>query len=76
MFFVVNRGHSLTSTVGRFYGIQIDIGSLAGVSINPDKMTVLLQGGTYNWEVIDALWKEGYVTSGCYFHTARNAIDG
>lgn len=62
-FFVVNRGHSLTSTVGWFSGIQIDVRSLTDISINKDAMTVKLQAGARNYETIDVLWKEGYATS-------------
>ncbi|VBB79782.1 Putative dehydrogenase [Podospora comata] len=62
-FFVVNRGHSLTSTVGWFSGIQIDVRSLTDISINKDAMTVKLQAGARNYETIDVLWKEGYATT-------------
>ncbi|KAI1407923.1 hypothetical protein F5Y13DRAFT_183040 [Hypoxylon sp. FL1857] len=62
-FFVVNRGHALTSTVSQFNGIQIDVRNLRGISISPGKESVRLQAGAFNYEVIEALWKEGYVTT-------------
>ena len=59
---MVNRGNALTSTVGDFSGIQIDVRSLTDMAISPDKKTVWLQAGTYSYEVIDALWEQGYIT--------------
>ncbi|KAJ5689703.1 FAD-binding domain-containing protein [Penicillium macrosclerotiorum] len=64
-FFVVNRGHALTSTVGEFTGIQIDVRSLKDIAVHPNGKTARLQAGTYNFEVIETLWKNGYIaTSG------------
>lgn len=60
-FFVVNRGHALTSTVGEFTGIQIDVRSLRNIVVQPDRQAARLQAGTYNAEVIDTLWNHGYV---------------
>ncbi|KAB8235183.1 FAD-binding oxidoreductase [Aspergillus alliaceus] len=64
-FLVVNRGHALTSTIGEFTGIQIDVRSLKDIVIQPDGKAARLQAGTYNHELIKTLWEHGYVaTSG------------
>ncbi|OQE43750.1 hypothetical protein PENCOP_c003G01409 [Penicillium coprophilum] len=62
-FMVVNRGHALTKTVGTFKGVQIDMASLRGLTIQPNKKSALFQGGTYGGQVIDTLWDQGYVTT-------------
>ncbi|PGH14341.1 hypothetical protein AJ80_05931 [Polytolypa hystricis UAMH7299] len=62
-FMVVNRGHALTSTIGSFKGVQIDMGSLNGITIQPDGKSAWLQGGTYGGPVIETLWDEGYVAT-------------
>ena len=62
-FFLVNRGHALTYSVGEFSGIQIDVRNLRDVTIQPDKKTVRLQAGAYNHEVVSTLWKKGLVAS-------------
>ena len=62
-FFLVNRGHALTYSVGEFSGIQIDVRNLRDVTIQPDKKTVRLQAGAYNHEVVSTLWEKGYVAS-------------
>ena len=62
-FFLVSRGHALTSSVGEFSGIQIDVKNLRDVTIEPDKETVRLQAGAYNHEVVNTLWEKGYVAS-------------
>jgi hypothetical protein len=59
----VNRGHALTKTVGTFKGIQIDLASLRGMTIQSDKKSAVFQGGAYGGQVIEALWDQGYVTS-------------
>lgn len=59
----MNRGHSLTSTVEKFSGIQIDVRKLNGITILKEKAAVRLQAGAFNWEVIKTLWDGGYVTS-------------
>ena len=61
-FLLVNRGHALTSTAKDFSGIQIDVKSLTGMAIAQDNQTVRLQAGTYSYEVIGTLWKQGYIT--------------
>ncbi|KAJ5609930.1 FAD-binding domain-containing protein [Penicillium herquei] len=62
-FLLVNRGHSLTFTVGAFTGIQIDVRSLRDIAIQPNGETARLQAGAYNYEVIETLWEDGYITT-------------
>ncbi|KAK3394077.1 hypothetical protein B0H63DRAFT_532083 [Podospora didyma] len=62
-FLVVNQAHAITSTVGKFNGIQIDVKSLKDVSISADNRTVKLQAGTYSYEVTAKLWEHGYITT-------------
>ncbi|KAL7755588.1 hypothetical protein ACKLNR_014686 [Fusarium oxysporum f. sp. zingiberi] len=62
-FFVVNSAHALTTTVQPFTGIQINLGGLNGIKVQPDKRTVLLEAGALNHEVIGALWDQGFVTT-------------
>ncbi|KAI0197904.1 hypothetical protein F4808DRAFT_473476 [Astrocystis sublimbata] len=62
-FMAVNTGHGFTLTLGKFKGLQIDLKQLRGATIADDKKTALLQGGTFNGEVVPALWDAGYVTS-------------
>ncbi|KAK3936557.1 hypothetical protein QBC46DRAFT_366841 [Diplogelasinospora grovesii] len=61
-FYAVSRGHALTSSVGRFKGIEIDLRNLKAVHINPGNATAHFQGGAYSYEVINTLWEQGYVT--------------
>lgn len=62
---VVNRGHAITSSVGTFKGLQIDMASLTKIDIQRDKKTAWFQGGTYDGQVMDVLWEKGYVASEC-----------
>jgi hypothetical protein len=59
----VNRAHALTTTVGRFKGVQIDMRLLTSLTIKPDNKSAWFQGGTYGGPVIQTLWDQGYVTS-------------
>lgn len=43
----VNRAHALTTTVGTFSGIQIDMGLLRALTIRPDGQSAWFQGGSY-----------------------------
>ncbi|RAH47729.1 FAD-binding oxidoreductase [Aspergillus brunneoviolaceus CBS 621.78] len=62
-FFTVNRAHSMTTTPGQFYGLEIDMQLLTGIDINPDGESARFQGGTFAQEVIDVLWEQGYVAT-------------
>jgi hypothetical protein len=37
--------------------------ALQSISIQPDGKTAWFEGGTYDGEVIDYLWNQGYVAS-------------
>ncbi|KIL87839.1 hypothetical protein FAVG1_08720 [Fusarium avenaceum] len=60
-FLAVNRGHSLTSTVGKFNGIEIDLRGLTDISVNKGGKTARYQAGVYGHEVLNTLWDQGYV---------------
>ncbi|KAK1143241.1 hypothetical protein N8T08_006941 [Aspergillus melleus] len=62
-FMVVNRGHAITSSVGTFKGLQIDMASLTNIDIQPDMKTAWFQGGTYDGQVMEVLWEKGYVAT-------------
>ncbi|PLB52313.1 FAD-binding domain-containing protein [Aspergillus steynii IBT 23096] len=62
-FMVVNRGHAITSTIGTFEGLQIDLSSLTNIDIAGDKKTAWFQGGTYDGQVMEVLWEKGYVAT-------------
>lgn len=53
----------MTSTLGSFNGVQIDLSALTGIDIQPDGQTAWFQGGTYDGQVMDYLWDQGYVAS-------------
>lgn len=53
----------MTSTLGSFDGIEINLSSLGNIEIQPDGETAWFQGGTYDGQVIDYLWDRGYVAS-------------
>lgn len=46
-----------------FTGVQIDMASLRNISINADGKTAWFQGGTYDQQVMEYLWEEGFVAS-------------
>ncbi|KAF7863838.1 hypothetical protein EAF04_006803 [Stromatinia cepivora] len=62
-FLTVNRAHGLTATLGKFSGLQLDMGLLRDINIQQGGKTAILQGGTYDGQVIDYLWDKGYVTT-------------
>ncbi|KAJ8133194.1 hypothetical protein O1611_g427 [Lasiodiplodia mahajangana] len=59
----MNRRHALTTSVGKFSGIQIDMSLLRDIDIQPDKKTAWFQGGAYDGQVIDYLWDRGLVAT-------------
>ncbi|TGJ78772.1 hypothetical protein E0Z10_g9992 [Xylaria hypoxylon] len=61
-FYAVSRGHALTTSVGKFNGIEIDLRSLNRVHVNSNKSTAWFQGGVYSYEVLNSLWDEGCVS--------------
>lgn len=61
-FYAVSRGHALTTSVGLFKGIEIDLSNLKSIHINSSNVTAHFQGGVYGDEVINALWEQGFVT--------------
>ncbi|KAI4864936.1 FAD-binding domain-containing protein [Hypoxylon rubiginosum] len=60
-FLAVNRGHGLTTSLGRFRGVQIDMKQLTAITIDPDGKSALFQGGAYVREIMATLWDQGYV---------------
>ncbi|TVY40369.1 FAD-linked oxidoreductase [Lachnellula occidentalis] len=62
-FLTVNRAHGLTATLGKFSGMQIDMGLLRDITIQKGGKTGIFQGGTYDGQVIDYLYDHGYVTT-------------
>ncbi|KAI2639150.1 FAD-binding domain-containing protein [Hypomontagnella submonticulosa] len=62
-FLVKNRGHAITDSIGAFQGLQIDMGALLNIDIQPGSKTAWFQGGTYDGQVIDYLWERGYVAT-------------
>ncbi|KAI1490987.1 hypothetical protein F5X96DRAFT_509465 [Biscogniauxia mediterranea] len=62
-FYAANRGHALTTSVGAFDGIQIDLRSLSSIQINPDTQTARFQAGVYGHEVLQTMSDAGYVTA-------------
>lgn len=61
-FYAVNRGHALTTTVGTFNGIEIDLRALNKIEIHPEKLTATFQAGVYGQNVLDSMADAGYVT--------------
>ncbi|KAI9705766.1 MAG: hypothetical protein M1820_005014 [Bogoriella megaspora] len=61
-FYAVNRGHALTTTVGLFTGIEIDLKEFNKLHINSNNVTAHFQGGVYSYQAINDLWKQGFVT--------------
>ncbi|KAL4809572.1 hypothetical protein BDV18DRAFT_157323 [Aspergillus unguis] len=62
-FLAVNRGHAVTSDVGRFRGIQIDLAALREYTIQPDEKSAWFQGGSYGGSMIESLWERGFVVT-------------
>ncbi|KAI5867522.1 hypothetical protein GGS23DRAFT_612662 [Durotheca rogersii] len=62
-FLTVNRGHSLSGFNGNFSGIQISMDLLRDITINKGGKTAWFQGGTYDQQVIDELFEQGYVAT-------------
>ncbi|KAL8731367.1 MAG: hypothetical protein Q9166_003459 [cf. Caloplaca sp. 2 TL-2023] len=62
-FYAVSRGHALTTTVGRFNGIEIDMRNLNHIHVNSNNATAQFQGGVYGYDVINTLWDQGFVTA-------------
>lgn len=62
-FYAVNRGHGLPISQAKFSGLEIDMQLLTGITIQSNGKSALFQGGTYDQQVMDTLWEEGYVTS-------------
>ena len=58
-----NRGHGVTDTLSTFSGIEINVETLTGITVQPDKKTATLQAGTFIGEVINTLWDQGFVAS-------------
>ena len=61
-FYTKSRGHALTTSVGLFNGIVIDIASLDSIYINPGNTSAHIQGGVFSQVAIESLWDQGYVT--------------
>ncbi|KAB8293737.1 hypothetical protein EYC80_009222 [Monilinia laxa] len=62
-FLTVNKAHGLTATLGKFNGLQLDMGLLRNIDIQRGGKTAIFQGGTFDGQVIDYLWDKGYVTT-------------
>lgn len=53
----------MTSTIGKFRGVQIDMSGLQEIHIQPEGQTAWFQGGTFDGQVMEYLWDQGYVAS-------------
>ncbi|KAJ5952081.1 CAZyme family AA7 [Penicillium vulpinum] len=62
-FLAVNRGHGLPISQAKFRGLEIDMQLLTQITIRPNGESALFQGGTYDQQVMDTLWDEGYVAT-------------
>ncbi|XXG99621.1 hypothetical protein Hte_005962 [Hypoxylon texense] len=62
-FLTVNRGHGITTSLGRFKGVQINMKQLTAITIGSDGKSALFQGGAYAQEIMTTLWDQGYVTA-------------
>ncbi|RAH68294.1 FAD-binding oxidoreductase [Aspergillus aculeatinus CBS 121060] len=62
-FYTVNRGHGWPMSQGTFRGLGIDLRLLQDVTVHRTRQTATVQGGTETQNLIDALWKEGLVTT-------------
>lgn len=58
-----SRGHGSSQTLGSFNGIQISMGNLRNIAIQPNGRSAWLQGGVYGGQVTRYLWDHGYVTT-------------
>ncbi|KAI5854502.1 hypothetical protein GGS23DRAFT_590635 [Durotheca rogersii] len=58
-----NRGHGLTTSLGKFEGLEIDFAQLRGITIKNGGKSAVFQGGTYGGLVIETLWDQGYVAT-------------
>ncbi|RYO84785.1 hypothetical protein DL766_006372 [Monosporascus sp. MC13-8B] len=61
-FLAYNRGHGITTSLGNFRGLEINLRQLDAITIAPDGKSVSVQSGTYNGPVMETLWDAGYVT--------------
>lgn len=61
-FYTVNRGYGLPKSQGKFRGMAIDVQLLTDVVVDRERQIARVSAGTATQELIDALWKEGYVT--------------
>jgi len=73
-FYAVNRGHALTTSVGQFNGIEIDLRGLSGIYISPDKLTARFEAGVYGQEVLEAMANAGSVTGELHFYNTNNNV--
>ncbi|KAL4928009.1 FAD-binding oxidoreductase [Aspergillus undulatus] len=62
-FLAYNRGHGNPTSLSSFNGIQISIGSLNKITVQPDGNSAWLQGGVYDGPVNRYLWEKGYETT-------------
>jgi hypothetical protein len=66
----------LTTSVGRFQGIEIDLRDLNAFEVNPNNVTARFQGGAYSHEVILGLWDQGFVTGNVHVSKIGNGKSG
>ncbi|PYH44672.1 FAD-binding oxidoreductase [Aspergillus saccharolyticus JOP 1030-1] len=61
-FYTFNRGHGWPMTQGNFRGLGIDIHLLSNITVDHERQIALVQGGVETQNLVDTLWKEGFVT--------------
>ncbi|KAM4065224.1 FAD binding domain-containing protein [Hirsutella rhossiliensis] len=62
-FLAHNGGHGSTHSLGQFNGIQINMGNLRNITIQPSGETAWFQGGVHGGPTTRYLWDQGYVTT-------------
>lgn len=62
-FLAINRGHGHSASLGTFNGIQINVGQLDSIDIQPSGDSVWFGGGVFGGPVSRYLWDHGYVTT-------------
>ncbi|EFX02707.1 FAD-binding domain containing protein [Grosmannia clavigera kw1407] len=62
-FLATNRGHGNPVSLASFNGIAINLVNLQSISIQPDGASAWFGGGTYDGQVNEYLWDEGYMAT-------------
>ncbi|KAG6357668.1 hypothetical protein INS49_013547 [Diaporthe citri] len=62
-FLAINRGHGHSASLGTFNGIQINVGKLDNIDIQPGGNSVWFGGGVFGGLVSKTLWENDYVAT-------------